>query len=1131
MASYTTLQRNIAKLAAIALLTFISPLSAVNAATGNINVVTEVSTPTNDTTPNYTFNSDSTWSIAYSGPCSSVLTTLVSTGNTTITLNSLPEWIYSTCTIQVDNGEGPSNLLTLATFIVDITAPVVTLSGSSPMTIFSGSTYTDSGATWSDAVDGTGNILVGIYGNTGSFQSTGSVNTSQTWSYSITYLKVDAAWNTGSVTRTVNVVGSLPDTTAPSVTINTKSGQLDPTTTSPVLYTAVFSEPIDVSSFRKFSLSTSGSTASGIVINSITEVAPNNGTTFDISVSASGTGKIVLSIPQWTAPISSILGTTGDRPVGIIVDAGGNIYTSNTTGNSVSKITREGVSSILGTTGARPNSIIIDNSGSIYTANASSNNVTKITASGVSSILGTTGNGPEDIMIDVMGNIYTANLNSNNITKITPTWVSTIFGTTGDGPYDITTDAIGNIYTANYYSGNITKITPTWVSTIFGTIGTRPYWITIDSIGNIYTANYYSGSIIKITASGALIVIGTTGNGPLDITIDSIGNIYTANAFSNNVTKITPTWVSTIFGTTGDSPYSIAVDALGNIYTANANSNNVTKITPPWITDLAGNYNIASTSTDNDVTISTPDITRPIVTLVGSGTQVVHSGSIYTDLGASWTDNIDGSGNTLVWNYGNTGSFQSTGSVNTNQTWSYIITYLKVDAAGNTGSATRTVTVIGTIILSGSVSGTGSAVVSTGTIQPGTLIITNGNSITTTGSSGSSLSIPGSVNFLLSGSAWNGILYAPVLSTVSVLSLGDAGVVSNLPQDTSTTDYSYTVLPTLMAGGTGGTSIIASGWVFTLSMQVNSPSVSSGQNLPIFRSNDSSTWTLNTPTPNCILDSALMCTFTTDHLSFFGFVQVTSTPIIVTASTMIGPGGGGGSYIPSTIAINNTTIITSQNTQVNTTRINQRNNSGPVTNVSFQDDPLDTTDSESIESNTIDLDTIDIDTFDSDNESTMEEESESIIWKAYISVDNSLKVHTDASFGSPVIAYVNRNQEIEILDNDTTPNWSRIRFTEKNGTIREWYILSLYKRAETDIDQIRNGNISFADAINSMPEISWYINVAHSLNLRSGPSVYTRIKTVLRPNTSIIILDSIGKWREIMTEKYHGFVLSKYIRK
>ena len=144
------------------------------------------------------------------------------------------------------------------------------------------------------------------------------------------------------------------------------------------------------------------------------------------------------------------------------------------------------------------------------------------------------------------------------------------------------------------------------------------------------------------------------------------------------------------------------------------------------------------------------------------------------DLVASWSDNIDGTGNTLVGLYGSTGSFQSTGSVNTSQTGTYTLTYLKVDAAGNTGSVTRTVTVIGSITLSGSVSGTGSAVVSTGTVQPGTLIITNGNSITTTGSSGSSLSIPGTVDFLLSGSVWDGILYAPVLSTGSVLSIGDA---------------------------------------------------------------------------------------------------------------------------------------------------------------------------------------------------------------------------------------------------------------------------------------------------------------------------------------------------------------------
>jgi uncharacterized protein YgiM (DUF1202 family) len=82
----------------------------------------------------------------------------------------------------------------------------------------------------------------------------------------------------------------------------------------------------------------------------------------------------------------------------------------------------------------------------------------------------------------------------------------------------------------------------------------------------------------------------------------------------------------------------------------------------------------------------------------------------------------------------------------------------------------------------------------------------------------------------------------------------------------------------------------------------------------------------------------------------------------------------------------------------------------------------------------------------------------------------------------------------------------------------------------TNIDKIRGGIISFAEATMNMPELTGYINVAQSLNLRSGPSVYTRVKTVLKPNTQVIILDTIGKWREIMTEKYHGYVLSKYIK-
>jgi len=101
--------------------------------------VTFVTTPTNNSTPNYTFSSDEAGIITYGGSCSSG-TTSATSGNNTITLVSLSEGTYSNCTIIVTDSAGNvSNTLTITSFTVnnipttdntttttDTTAPTVT---------------------------------------------------------------------------------------------------------------------------------------------------------------------------------------------------------------------------------------------------------------------------------------------------------------------------------------------------------------------------------------------------------------------------------------------------------------------------------------------------------------------------------------------------------------------------------------------------------------------------------------------------------------------------------------------------------------------------------------------------------------------------------------------------------------------------------------------------------------------------------------------------------------------------------------------------------------------------------------------------------------------------------------------
>ena len=62
--------------------------------------VTAITTPTTDTTPDYTFSSTGSGAITYGGSCSSSTTSAIS-GNNTITLNTLSVRTYADCTITV----------------------------------------------------------------------------------------------------------------------------------------------------------------------------------------------------------------------------------------------------------------------------------------------------------------------------------------------------------------------------------------------------------------------------------------------------------------------------------------------------------------------------------------------------------------------------------------------------------------------------------------------------------------------------------------------------------------------------------------------------------------------------------------------------------------------------------------------------------------------------------------------------------------------------------------------------------------------------------------------------------------------------------------------------------------------
>jgi surface protein len=103
--------------------------------------------------------------------------------------------IIGTYTVKYDVSDAAGNKATATRTVnvVDTTAPVITITGTNPVTVELGSTYTDDGAT---ATDASGPVTV---------TSSGTVDINKVGEYTITYKVSDASGNEATATRIVNV--------------------------------------------------------------------------------------------------------------------------------------------------------------------------------------------------------------------------------------------------------------------------------------------------------------------------------------------------------------------------------------------------------------------------------------------------------------------------------------------------------------------------------------------------------------------------------------------------------------------------------------------------------------------------------------------------------------------------------------------------------------------------------------------------------------------------------------------------------------------------------------------------------------------------------------------------------------
>lgn len=174
-----------------------------------------------------------------------------------------------------------------------------------------------------------------------------------------------------------------------------------------------------------------GLTSSGDTIGAAISIARNPGTQVS-NLLGLGSGKPAFATTFTTANDLTLAvtysGNSISAPSALAVDASGNVFVANSTGNSVTELTHNGVAATgspftAGGTMNAPSALAIDTSGNVWVANSGTTTLTELTSLGsspaYSTISGGGLSGPSSISFDGLGNAWVTNYNNSIVSEFT----------------------------------------------------------------------------------------------------------------------------------------------------------------------------------------------------------------------------------------------------------------------------------------------------------------------------------------------------------------------------------------------------------------------------------------------------------------------------------------------------------------------------------------------------------------------------------------------------------------------------------------------------------------------------------------------------------------------------------------
>jgi large repetitive protein len=595
-------------------------------------------------------------------------------------VNTAVPGVYTITYTVVDAAGNAAQEVVRTVTVVDTVAPVLSLTGSDVVTVECGSSYADAGATASDGCSG--NISASI-------TVTGSVNTTKTGAYVLTYTVKDASGNAAPAkTRTVNVVDTTPPVLAlngaTEVTLECGGSYVDAGATATdgcggnLTSSIVVSNPVNTKKVGAYTVRYSVSDSAGNAAVSLTRTVNVVDTTKPVlTVLGSGTVTVECGSAYTDAGATATDACDGNLTAAVVIANPVNIAVPGNYAVTYNVTDAQGLAADQATRTVT----VADTRKPVITLLGDA--VVQVECGGSYADAGATA--ADDCGGNLTSLIQTANTVNTGVTgSYTVTY--TVTDTTGNA-------AIPKVRTVNVVDATapvITLLGDAVVTHECGSTYTDGGAAASDACGGDLSGEIVTFNPVDAFAPGNYTVTYNVADGSNNLAAEVVRTVNVTDTAAPVITLNGATPVAVQCGAAYSDAGAVAMDACSGDLTAHIVTVNPVNTAVPGtymvtynVSDDAANAAMQATRTVNVV-----DSTAPMIALSGANPVTVQCGAAYTDAGATASDACGGN---------LTGSIVRVNPVNTAIIGSYTITYNVSDASSNAAAeVTRTVNIVDT---------------------------------------------------------------------------------------------------------------------------------------------------------------------------------------------------------------------------------------------------------------------------------------------------------------------------------------------------------------------------------------------------------------------------------------------------